>query len=111
MEDSSHDLIDQMIAKEQYCYGFDNVSSLNTNNTPTVISSQQPQVQFAMVQMGPEIKVEEKPQVSSTRHKKEAKNGKTVKSIKKNISISRVTLNVGICRVLFNSVICFSSVS
>lgn len=42
MEDSSHELIDQMISKEQYCYGFETISSLNNTSTLSNTSSQTP---------------------------------------------------------------------
>lgn len=29
MEDSSHELIDQLLAEEKYCYGFENVPAKN----------------------------------------------------------------------------------
>lgn len=41
MEDSSHELIDQMIAEEQYCYGFDAVPQITTVGAINGIQTQQ----------------------------------------------------------------------
>ncbi|KAG2228954.1 hypothetical protein INT48_008022 [Thamnidium elegans] len=56
MEDSSHELIDQMIAKEQYCYGFEAVSSLN-NTTALSNTSSQVQIQLPVTHTGEDVGV------------------------------------------------------
>lgn len=44
MEDSSHELIDQMIAEEQYCYGFDAVQQITNVGAITSNQTQKPQL-------------------------------------------------------------------
>jgi hypothetical protein len=40
MEDSSHELIEQLIAEEKYCYGFE--TNLSINNLGVMSASQEP---------------------------------------------------------------------
>ncbi|GAA5796702.1 hypothetical protein HPULCUR_002077 [Helicostylum pulchrum] len=72
MEDSSHELIDQMIAKEQYCYGFEAVSSLNN---PTTLPNTSSQTQLSVTQPREDVGVKKVPMSTNNilENKKEAK--------------------------------------
>lgn len=50
MEDSSHELIDQMIAEEQYCYGFD--AAPQVTSVGAVGSSQTQRQQLPVSKIG-----------------------------------------------------------